>query len=257
MKPGTTGLLISAVPEIVLANLQLHLDAGDAASYPGSGQTWFDLTANHYDFFLGSSDTPTTDDPTFHGSAGGKSGNEYFSFDGGDCFRAAAAYAGSIIRTAGRRDQPFTIETYWWHANTTSDMNFFANGFAAGSNAIYYQWSATNARQQMRMLNADTLDSNDTDVSASAWHQHAISGQLNGSTGIHVIDGVQDGTFAMTTGWTAGDSATNGIIAGRIGDSALRPPNGDRVAIVRIYDRALTVDELAQNFAATRGRFSI
>jgi hypothetical protein len=37
-----------SVPTIVTDNLQLYLDAGDTDSYPGSGTTWFDLSANAY-----------------------------------------------------------------------------------------------------------------------------------------------------------------------------------------------------------------
>jgi len=34
------------VPSIVTDGLVLHLDAGDSASYPGSGTTWTDLSGN-------------------------------------------------------------------------------------------------------------------------------------------------------------------------------------------------------------------
>ena len=37
----------------VTDNLILHLDAGNSDSYPGSGQTWYDLSGNGYDHTLG------------------------------------------------------------------------------------------------------------------------------------------------------------------------------------------------------------
>jgi hypothetical protein len=72
------------------AGLHICLDAGAAASYPGTGQTWADLSGNGTDFFLGADGSVTATDPTFNGTAGGLSSAEYFSFDGGDYFRKAS-----------------------------------------------------------------------------------------------------------------------------------------------------------------------
>ena len=51
---------------IITAGLQLHLDAGDAGSYPGSGQVWSDLTANDFDFHIGETSSSERSDPTFN-----------------------------------------------------------------------------------------------------------------------------------------------------------------------------------------------
>ena len=64
---------------IITAGLQLHLDAGDAGSYPGSGQVWSDLTANDFDFHIGETSSSERSDPTFNGSAGAKSINRRFT----------------------------------------------------------------------------------------------------------------------------------------------------------------------------------
>ena len=68
-------------------NLKLCLDAGDINSYSGSGQKWLDRSGLGHDFFLGVDGSANTDDPTFNGSPGNASSNEYFSVDGGDFFR--------------------------------------------------------------------------------------------------------------------------------------------------------------------------
>lgn len=69
-------------------NLKLCLDAGDSASYDPAIQTnkWLDTSGNGFDFFRGSGTGSDTEDPTFNGSAGNLSINEYWSFDGGDYF---------------------------------------------------------------------------------------------------------------------------------------------------------------------------
>lgn len=67
-------------------NLRLALDAGDANSYGGTGQTWADTSGNGYDFYLGATSGSEASDPTFTGTAGALSSSEYFSHDGGDYF---------------------------------------------------------------------------------------------------------------------------------------------------------------------------
>jgi len=77
----------------VIASVCCDLDATLSASYPGSGQTWSNIITSpadsaaqtDYDFWLGLTSTPTTDDPTFTGSA--NSPAAYFSVDGGDAFK--------------------------------------------------------------------------------------------------------------------------------------------------------------------------
>ena len=66
--------------------LQLCLDAGDLASYPGSGQKWLDQ-AQRYDFFLGATSGAAADDPTFNGVAGDLKDSTYWALDGTQFFR--------------------------------------------------------------------------------------------------------------------------------------------------------------------------
>lgn len=72
-------------------SLNLCLDAGDLNSYPGSGQTWSDVSGSGNHYYLGSGSGSDAADPTFNGTAGGLSQNEYFSHDGGDYFSPVAA----------------------------------------------------------------------------------------------------------------------------------------------------------------------
>lgn len=83
MSPKPTG--IAAIrPETVF-----ELQAQKAASYPGSGQSWSSLQqAGGYQFYRGATDSASTDDPTFNGTA--DTAAAYWSFDGGDRFKLAA-----------------------------------------------------------------------------------------------------------------------------------------------------------------------
>jgi len=87
VKKPTNVTLIDAITTAGLTSgLQLALDAGDTNSYSGSGQSWLDTSGNGYDFFRGITGGANSDDPTFNGTSGGISINEYWSFDGDDFF---------------------------------------------------------------------------------------------------------------------------------------------------------------------------
>lgn len=111
---SSLGTFDAALYAPLLDSTVMDLDATIAASYSGSGQTWFNLKlapadsspASSYNVTLGSSTSPGTDDPTFVGTAGTPSA--YWTNDGNDRFRLAAVnttFLNSLHRSD--RNQPF------------------------------------------------------------------------------------------------------------------------------------------------------
>jgi len=86
-----TSLINEIKNEGLESGLKLCLDAGDINSWPGSGQLWKDLSGNGNHFYLGGGSGADGADPTFNGTPGGLSQNEYFSVAGGDYFTLAQA----------------------------------------------------------------------------------------------------------------------------------------------------------------------
>jgi len=246
--------------DFVTDNLQMHLDAGAAASYDSGvdAQRWFDLTANSYDWFLGAAASSGSDDPTFNGSAGGDSSSEYFSFDGGDGFLKENDDSGSFLRKIGRTDQAFTLEVWIYPVNTTNNQVIFTNAGNAGNGIRWWLGHATDGRWALSTGTDTLFDANDTNLSTSVWQQWAIAGKMDGSTtGLHVVNGIQDGTWTTNnSAFTSGDSAHKGYI-GRRSDGIVRFTNGTRLAIVRVYDVALTEAQLLQNYNAQKARFGL
>lgn len=93
----------------VVSSCVFDLDATKTASYPGSGQIWYNMVAapadgsaqSAYNFTLGNANTSSTDDPTFTGSAGSPSA--YFALDGGDFFRIGSntPFVEALHKTTG------------------------------------------------------------------------------------------------------------------------------------------------------------
>lgn len=63
-------------------NLKFCLDVGDSACYSGTGQVINDISGNGINFYRGINNNVNTYSPTFHGTAGNRSSNEYLSFNG-------------------------------------------------------------------------------------------------------------------------------------------------------------------------------
>jgi len=67
-------MAITRGPSIVRDGLVLCLDAKDPNSYPGSGNTWYDLSGNNFDYTLGSNLTYSNSNKTFIMSSSSSTG---------------------------------------------------------------------------------------------------------------------------------------------------------------------------------------
>ena len=253
-------------PPIILPNLELHLDVGDADSWDdGVDSTrWRDLSGNSRDYFLGLLAAVDGDEPTFNagGTVGGKSSNEYWTFPGGDeTFKQEDSGTGTVLRTAGRTDSPFTVEVWPYFTNTTANRSIWQNSMVANSSddGIRMDFAVnTDDRIAITIRDLNTRDTNDTNIGSGAWKQLVIAGKCDGTTSTFYVNGAADGTFSRNnTGFASGDSDVVPVISGRESDGALKFINGDRLAIIRIYSAHLSAADVLNNFEANRGRFRI
>ncbi len=115
VRPSGSGITRNTPLSAIIPSAVFDIDATVAASYT-SGQLWQNLipapadgsAQGAYDFTLGASTSPSTDDPTFVGTAGSPAA--YWSFDGGDWFQLASANT-DFLNRLHRTDfsQPFTM----------------------------------------------------------------------------------------------------------------------------------------------------
>ena len=215
---------------IVTSGIVLYLDAGDPASYPGSGTTWTDLS--------GSGNTGTLVGGTGFNSANGGS----LVFDGTDDYV-------SVANNISLNPSTNTL-ICWAKSNVSTWSNngvlmskrnvFIIHPNAGGFSVDYYYYLNNNyVSQQITPANIDVWN-----MYACSWNGTTLSAYLNGAL---INSGVKTGP--LNTGDT-------GVLEIGKDDTFSRFLNGN-IAQVLIYNRALTATEVTQNFNALRGRYGL
>lgn len=218
------GLRAAATPGTVTTGLVLNLDAGNSASYPGTGITWTDLSGN------GNTGT-LTNGPTYSSANGGS-----IVFDGINDFVSIPASANQAMGTGN-----FTFE--WWAktSDSTGGYALSASDFlniTYSSGTIYYQGVYFNTT--MTFANTTHYD--------GSWHHHAIT-RISGTLKYY-IDTVQVGTGIDNLTYTNNNPIL--LMQGYFGFTA------GNMAVWRMYKgNGLTQAEVTQNFNALRGRYGL
>jgi hypothetical protein len=118
-------------------NLQFVVDAGDAASYAGSGDTVSDVSGSAFHWQVGSAAGADANDPTYVGVAGRQSSGEYFrsvSFD--DELYAAAR--STFTDSLHQNNAVFTYVAWVRMAqhDAVNGASFFRTGAAAATRGV-------------------------------------------------------------------------------------------------------------------------
>lgn len=221
---------ISNFPSIVTSGLVLHLDAGNAASYPGTGTTWTDLSGNSRNGTL-------TDGPTYSSANGGS-----IVFDGTNdfvqCSGSVTVTAATFVAWINRNGTQGTYDGILFSRGTnTTGMNFFS------SNQLGYHWNDSSSTYNW---------SSGLTVPNLAWCMIAVS-VTSTSAKAYLYQSGGNTSATNTVGHTS--SILNDIKLAQ-DDAGGRFFNGN-IAASMIYDKALTDSEITQNYNALRGRFGL
>jgi hypothetical protein len=216
----------------------LYLDAGNTDSYPGSGTTWTDLSTYENDATL-------TGSPTFT-NAGSAS---YFSFNGTDQFAPVTTSDMNVAFTG--KTTMFSIRTV--NANTANAT--YRNLFGGNTNARNfntYMYHVSGSTWQLQFSTGPfpwvgPLSASFT-VTDNEWIVVAVT-QTTGGVLTYYVNGQQIGTPA--TGVTFSQFINSGIEAVARADNYWR---GD-MGVCAVYGRALTAEEIQQNYDALATRY--
>jgi len=231
----------NAGPDIVEDGLVLCLDAANDRSYPGTGTTWTDL--------VGSNNGTLTNSPAFDSANAGS-----IVFDGSD----------DLVNVGDNSDLQITANitlSAWIKASTQNNMGI-AGKYASSGNKRGYL-IATNQSDSNQKITwyyqraTDAFNAGDSltssfDVLDNSWHFVLCTFTSSVSAKIY-IDGELDATdTASIPSAIANNSARFEI--GTHNEGTAYCFNGN-ISNVSIYNRALSADEIRQNYEATAGRY--
>ena len=224
--------------------LVLNLDAGNSASYPGSGTTWTDLSG------LGNNGT-LMNGVTYSSSNGGALG-----FDGSNDYI-------NLPDLSVAEDKDFTYEAWVTaslgistdimvaigegNSTNANPMSFLAVGVANGyENTISY-----------RMRNDDATSDKLLTVyppNILNGSPHYIAAVGNGTNVSLYVDGIFYSSNTVSTGTVNIDRSRIGV---RPRSSIYEKYWAKDILLARIYNRALSAIEITKNFNTTKSRYGL
>ena len=241
------------------SNLKLCLDAGDGSSYT-SGQSWLDRSGNGYDFFRGTTSSAQASDPTFNGSADGRSSSEYWSTDGGDFFRYDTTNE-TWMQNIHKNNAQFTFVFWFYPISFGGTDNLMGNQSGSAANIGFRFRTNIFGILNFQVSNASVLacDISLGTLNAAAWNFIGFS--LNEATGangalINVNGSASTATSTYTSPNAGSATYTTEILAG--GNSSGPWDSGTRIAGVIAWEgTTLTAAQLAALYQASRVRFGV
>jgi hypothetical protein len=226
-------------PSIIREGLTVMLDAAATKSYPGSGNTWYNLGS-----IKGSI------------SQGGPHFPAWTTLGGVVCFNfnQVGAYFqnDSFFSTSFPTDRAnLTISTWIYPASSELSSGDRGNIVRANNgNAWYMSWNKSNQKLSNYWYGKASEGYHESGAAmtrgtwnnvVAVWNPFSLSQFLNGNK-----------TTASTSGVSA--NQTNGLQIGWEADS--RQYSGG-IAAIHIYDRALSDAEVIQNYNALKNRFGL
>ena len=231
-------------PKIVTDGLVLCLDAGDRNSYPGTGSTWGDLSGNGYNNTLINS-------PSFNVSNGGNiifdGANDYSQITSSSTLNGITDVSAGCwinIISSGTAGNPGGILNRYYN---TTGHNGWAMQAVISSNQVAFSFSG---RESSAAYFSNTTNYN---YELSTWYYVVGTKQgtswkvyVNGNLKLNNTNGNGTTTFANNT-----------IYFGGYPQFGAQYRSNFKIALCKIYNRALSGDEITQNYNATKGRFGL
>ena len=233
---------VSAVTNAGIYAIEIN---GDILIGNYDGTTWNDLSGNEYNGTL-------VNGPAYNNGNGG-----HFNFD----------YTDDYVTTTGMANYSYTngITVSVWYYNgggTGSYRGVVTNGTVADrfggfdlrlGREDYFGGANNGTRLNWRITNSGgTATSRTIYANINEWHNYV--GTYNNSTVAVYKDGTLFDSTTLSGGGQLKTMSDSTTIARSPGTSEYLD---GKLAIVKIYNRALSATEITQNFNATRNRFGI
>ncbi len=220
---------LSHSPKVISDGLVLYLDATNPRSYSGTGSTWTDLSAYGYNSTLVSS-------PTYINNKYGQ-----LAFNGSTQY-ATVPYTSTLWNA-----QAFTLSV-WAKKIGTGNAGVSGIMISKDTNYIEHSYNGKTLASFRNSANTQFLVSGNTAASYNEWRHYAVT--YDGTQGVLYENGAATGstTLAMSV-----KSTTNPLNIGRWDETSYNF-NGC-ISGAMVYNRALSADEVLQNYNATKYKY--
>lgn len=232
--------IVYGIPYLIFyitSGLVYHLDAGNPLSYSGSGSTWTDLAGSGISMTLYGS-------PSYSSANGG-----YLSF-----VPSSSQYGSTSTSLAAASTWTIEVFIYYNGTNTGGLPCIFTDTFPGSTNTI--QWAlgslagGGNTALQAGYYSGWNVTPAQSPLTSGNWYH--IIGTYDGTNIKLYINGSINQTTASAT------TPTRNTAGHRI---MRRWDNSDywggNLAVLRLYNRALSSTEVSQNYSAQKDRFGL
>ena len=225
-------------PRIVTDGLIFCLDGGNIKSYTGSGSTWTDLS-------LSKNNGTLLNTPTYSSTSGG-----YLAFASASSQYATATNPGNL--------STWTAETFvHFTAAYNTKVSMIVGNQYNGASSLNFTIGTNNAPINYNIAVGffDGAWRSTTDVAYAQNTWVHITGTYDGS----VVRQYTNGTQVDSLNYVGTPTSGGEIRINRRWDDIVSSGNlfDSNIAMVRIYNRALTAAEVKKNFDAVKGRFGL
>jgi len=244
--------------DIISSNV-FDVDVTLGASYDGSSQNWTSQgtpadgeTASAYDFFLGSSSSPSTDDPTFVGTADDPAA--HFLYDGLDRNRIQGGnttFLNSLHKTDNSDNYTFAITIFWSASAASAQYYFGGTSNASADHGVRFVYEHGSDRFRFVQTDGTTSVTTFIDIGVTlipdAWNFVVFTVNKTSGTDGTITATVNSVPPITTTLATFNADTTNASddmqISGVSGSAQF--PNLTRVAGCSMFNTALSASEIA------------
>ena len=221
--------------------LVLYLDAANSASYSGSGNTWYDLSGN-------SNKATFVDSPSFQSVP-----QSFFNFDGSNDYM-------TIVRSSSISPTSGLTQEVWFNFSTIPNAAIFIGlQYGSSSNNTYALWmeSSTIYGGVNTSGSFSAIGIGISNISGNKWHN--LIHTYDGSAQRLYLDGVLLNSSNIT-GTIQYDANNTRVLVGA-DDNGSGYNNGagyfhsGKINQIKIYNRALTSDEITRNYNSSKKRY--
>ena len=243
----------SSGPDIIQDGLLCCLEAASKRSYAGSGTSWKNLVDGE--------NGALTNGPTFSGDNGGR-----FYFDGSNDYCEFAINEKYNFQPT----QPFSV--FCWMIKSGSNNAVLANMKSSTPYPGWDIWNQNSTHIAMHLIsswssNAIKIEVDYTDQQSIKYFGYTYDGSspTNNTDTLNSVNFYVDGDLHTTGKAIAGAGGFNSASATiaynsnqrlRLGARHTSQYGSSSLFAVHIYNRALTADEVRQNYLSTKERFA-